>query len=504
MIEGYATNQVIANRYPGISQVKVANVLDGLKSVSLKNADAFIGDLGSITFILSKNSVTDIKLTEEVWFLKSKDKALHVGVVKEKTILRDILQKGLDSISNAELNAIRQRWLPFTLGSKKFDIASMLTAEEIQWLSKHQNFRLGVDPAWAPFEFFDDEGNYSGIGSSYTKTIGKRLNVTMKPLQGLSWSEVMTKAKAGEVDILPTVMRTKPREKYLNFTEPYISLPIIIATRKDSPFIDSLSDLAGVKVGVVEGYATIDLLKQDYPSLNLINYKTLSEGLVALNDGNIEAFVDNLGTITYEVDRNKLSNIKIAAPTEYNFELSMGVRKDWPELVGILNKILASMSDEEHRSIKNSWIALEVKLGFDLKTILIWAIPIGASVVLIVFFVLVWNRRLGIEITERKQAEEALRESRATARGLLDATQESLLLLDKEGIIIAVNQTAARRHQRTPEEIIGINRFDILPQSLRESRKVHFDNVLKTGNPSEFEDMRDGIVFAPYLLSRQG
>jgi PAS domain S-box-containing protein len=99
------------------------------------------------------------------------------------------------------------------------------------------------------------------------------------------------------------------------------------------------------------------------------------------------------------------------------------------------------------------------------------------------------------DISERKEAEQALRESRATARGLLDATQESLLLLDKEGIIIAVNQTAARRHQRTPEELIGTNRFDLLPQNLRESRRFHFNNVLQTGNPANFEDLRDGMVF---------
>jgi len=99
------------------------------------------------------------------------------------------------------------------------------------------------------------------------------------------------------------------------------------------------------------------------------------------------------------------------------------------------------------------------------------------------------------DISDRKEAEEALRKSRATARGLLDATQESLLLLDKEGIIITVNQTAARRHQRRPQELIGTNRFDILPQNLRESRKAHFDNVLQTGNPADFEDVRDEMVF---------
>jgi PAS domain S-box-containing protein len=99
------------------------------------------------------------------------------------------------------------------------------------------------------------------------------------------------------------------------------------------------------------------------------------------------------------------------------------------------------------------------------------------------------------DISGRKEAEEALRQSRATARGLLDATQESLLLLDSEGIIMAVNQTAAHRHQRTPEELVGTNRFDLLPQNLRESRRIHFNNVLQTGNPANFEDIRDGMVF---------
>ena len=99
------------------------------------------------------------------------------------------------------------------------------------------------------------------------------------------------------------------------------------------------------------------------------------------------------------------------------------------------------------------------------------------------------------DISERKEAEEALKTSRATARGLLDATQESLLLLNKEGTIIAVNQTAARRHQQTPEELIGKNRFDILPENLRKSRKAHFNSVLQTGEPADFEDVRDGMVF---------
>jgi polar amino acid transport system substrate-binding protein len=94
---------------------------------------------------------------------------------------------------------------------------------------------------------------------------------------------------------------------------------------------------------------------------------------------------------------------------------------------------------------------------------------------------------------EERTAE--LQESRATARGLLDATRESLLLLDKEGLIIAVNQTAARRQQQTPAKLVGTNPFDKLPQDLCESRTARFKSVLETGKPADFEDVRDEMVF---------
>ena len=100
-----------------------------------------------------------------------------------------------------------------------------------------------------------------------------------------------------------------------------------------------------------------------------------------------------------------------------------------------------------------------------------------------------------LDISERKEAEQALLESRAAARGLLDATQESLLLLDKEGTIMAVNQTAARRLQQKPAELIGTNRFDLLSENVRESRKAHFERVLQTGEPEDFEDVRDEMIF---------
>jgi PAS domain S-box-containing protein len=57
-------------------------------------------------------------------------------------------------------------------------------------------------------------------------------------------------------------------------------------------------------------------------------------------------------------------------------------------------------------------------------------------------------------ITERKEAEQAIKESEATARALINAPTDSVLLLDPRGIILAINETAAVRMGKSREDLI--------------------------------------------------
>ncbi len=162
------------------------------------------------------------------------------------------------------------------------------------------------------------------------------------------------KFHTNELDILPAVARTEEREKFLNFTKPYISFPVVIATQKDGGFVDNLNDLLNKKVGVIADEVTREIIAADHPDLMLLPPKSLAAGLKALNKGELTAFIDDLGSITYGIQRYKLNNIKIAAPTKYRFDLSFGVRKDWPQLVEILDKALDTIDERERATIKGS------------------------------------------------------------------------------------------------------------------------------------------------------
>jgi PAS domain S-box-containing protein len=98
------------------------------------------------------------------------------------------------------------------------------------------------------------------------------------------------------------------------------------------------------------------------------------------------------------------------------------------------------------------------------------------------------------DITLKKAVDRALRESRKTARALLNAITESALLLDREGRILEANEEVARRFHSTVPELIGRNAFDLLSGEVAAQRREYFQTVLETGKPVRFEDVRFGRI----------
>jgi len=486
--KGFYFEEVL-QKHPPVELIRVKNTAEAILAVSNETADAMLDLMPVVNYLMKQLLVTNLKTGGELGIEEGKPINLRIGVRKDWDIFRNILQKGMSAIGEDEIHKLRNKWLEF---SDQPSIA--LTSEEQKWLAKHPNLRLGVDPAWPPFEFFDITRVYSGIASDYVRFLNQKLNIEMVPVQDLSWSNVMDKARAGEIDVLPCVLKTPERSKFLWFTKPYLSFPMVILTREDAAFISGVQDFEDNKVAVVRGYATQELLEQDYPDRKFYLANNLEEALKALSNGKVDAYVGNLASITYTTQKLGLTNLKVATTAPYKFELAFAVRKDWPQLVTILNKSLESLPDSKRAEIHNHWISVRFERGIDWTPIfqLVGAIVLVSGFIFII--IIRWNRALSKEVTDRKLVEEALRGSRATARGLLDATQESLLLLDKEGTIIAVNQTAAQRLSKSSDELRGTNLFDLVPENIQAARMAHFEDVLQTGNPADFEDMRDGIV----------
>jgi PAS domain S-box-containing protein len=84
---------------------------------------------------------------------------------------------------------------------------------------------------------------------------------------------------------------------------------------------------------------------------------------------------------------------------------------------------------------------------------------------------------VAIDITERKRAEMALQESEEQFRALLNATPDATVLIDREGTILALNETMAARSGKSIEDLRGTCAYDLFPPDLAVSRKKWADEA---------------------------
>jgi PAS domain S-box-containing protein len=283
-----------------------------------------------------------------------------------------------------------------------------LTPDEQQWIREHPVITVGIDPEFAPFEFIDKNGTYSGFASDYINLLSRRLGLNMKIITDKQWTTVMELAQQKKIDLLPAIGFSRERTRFLSYTVPYIGFYRMVFSRNDAPLITGMADLKNVKVAVQENSSHADWIREN-TDLQPLYFPTLQETIKAVADGTADAMIGNLAACTYWLRKLNLTNIHIDMPVTLQRQLLyMGVRSDWPQLVQILDKGLNSISAREHEEIRNRWLAAGYTVG--ISTWVFWQRMAAVVLVTLVTVALFWrwNRRLQREIQLRSDAEKEL------------------------------------------------------------------------------------------------
>ena len=100
------------------------------------------------------------------------------------------------------------------------------------------------------------------------------------------------------------------------------------------------------------------------------------------------------------------------------------------------------------------------------------------------------------ELQHCRQTDKSVGEAEGTARALLNATSESAILIDRKGIIIAVNEVAVHRLDKLKVKIIRMSINDVLPSDVAIQIKSMIDAVISSGEPVQFENESEGFLYA--------
>ncbi len=241
-----------------------------------------------------------------------------------------------------------------SLGQARID----LTPEEKSWLAEHPKIVVGGETDWAPFDFVDKDGKYTGLAHDYLKIIGEKLGIEVEMVTGPAWDELLGMLRRKEIDVLPAIYHSEEREGFAHFTAPYIKITEFIFSRSEDTDIASFEDLKDKTTVVVKGYTIESYLRTNHPDFNLVTAPTIQEALKKLVTGEADAFIGDIISTSYNIKEMSLIGLKPVAQVPIRGpEVHMAVRKDWPILKGLIDKAFAAMPAHEHAAIKENWMA---------------------------------------------------------------------------------------------------------------------------------------------------
>lgn len=106
---GSAIFDKVSTEFPNITLFSVASEEDALMLVSSKKVDMTIRSLALAAYSIKQQGLFNLKLSGKVEGVES---IFRVGITQNNTVLRDILNKGIQSISLREREAIVNRYIP--------------------------------------------------------------------------------------------------------------------------------------------------------------------------------------------------------------------------------------------------------------------------------------------------------------------------------------------------------------------------------------------------------
>ena len=357
----------------------------------------------------------------------------------------------------------------------------VLTEDERKWLEENPAVKFTGDPNWLPYEAFDSEGNYKGIVSEHLELISGMTGITFTMSPSRTWTESTEKAKQGLVDILSET-DDSDLKSHLDFTIPYITNPIVIAMRSKENYVENLTSIKNRKIALIRDYGYASKIRRKYSNIEFVTVDDIQDGLFSVSTGKVDALLCTLALCSYTIAELGLNNVKITGKTEFDTKLALGVQKDLPELLSILNKAITNITAKEQQHILDRWI----KDKFAEKTDYTLVVQVLTIAIFLLGLFALWNRRLSREISLRVKTEEELKAAeevmRLSHQRLLSHREHTPLAVIEWNIDFEVtdwNQAAECIFGFAKEEMLGRHLAEsIIPASERDKFELVWSELV--------------------------
>jgi polar amino acid transport system substrate-binding protein/two-component system sensor histidine kinase EvgS len=422
--KGYAHEEIIKKDFPFIKILHVDTFFQAIDAVLQKKADILFDTYASLSYILKKESINTI-IPFKAYRGKSVMK-LHMTTTKNKPILASIIDKALYNISNQDKKEIYYKWLGKNINDTSEKL--QLTKKEQEWIDKHPVLKYS-EINWEPMSIIE-HNKMIGIMGEYIKIISKKTGIKFQFVPSKSWNEVLEKFKNKKIDMIPGIGDSDYEAKLGLTSKTYAEFPFVLVTKTNESFINNIDELANTNkiIAVPKYYTSYNYLKENKPNIKIVATKNIFEALELVKNSKAYAFLGHMAIAMHYVGNYYPSTLHISGKVNYYFKHKVLLQKDDKTFLDVVNKVLNSITEEEHLHIKNKWIHVQVKEAKDYTVMY----QIAFILLLIIFGTFYWNRKLTKEIQERKELEKKLLKAKRVADAANKSKSEFLANMSHE------------------------------------------------------------------------
>ena len=372
------------------------------------------------------------------------------------------------SASSNDYNAQKARFL------------EQLTPAERGWVNTDEPLIYVYDPDWAPFEWKAEFGGHRGIIADLFALLSEKTGLYFIPRNTNTWSDSVSLVKNGEASMFSAITVTQERKQYLNFTTKDIyTYPAVLLTQFNDTqvYLQLEKDAQNKTIAVVKDSGLGEYVRKGYPDLDYIEVESTQKGFDAVAGGGTDLFAINAISARYFIDKRYRNELKIATKLDYIYNLKIAVRKDSaPEIISVLNKALATISEEEQQAIFRKWTRVEKLEVVD------WEVLIEISIVFVLLLIFMgWhNHKLKKIVNEKTNALDHL----ANTDPLTGANNRRRLDIDFDNEA----KRACRYHRKMALLYLDLNNFKSVNDSYGHEQG---DRLLKNVALAIMSSLRD-------------
>lgn len=208
----------------------------------------------------------------------------------------------------------------------------------LQTVLQRGTLRVGDCLSFAPFGFYDKQGNPDGYDVDLAKELAKEMGVKLEMVNTTSANRIPN-LQTNKVDVVfCNFTRNLERAKEIGFTNPYVVASEAMLVRKNSG-IQSAHDMAGKTIATVKGSTNGDEVRSMGIEVKIQEYDSSQAAILAVKQGQADAMIEDNNLLAYQakLDPTLAVTNEALVPLEYN---AFGVKQGDQVWQSYLNEFL--------------------------------------------------------------------------------------------------------------------------------------------------------------------